>query len=96
MKKKFTPHASAFILNNMTEPTTSNQIDPELLKLLRCPVTHSALRQEGDFLIAETGGLSYPVREGIPVMLAEEAKLPQGYASLDDFKARWKQQPGNT
>ena len=68
--------------------TTSNTIDPELLTILRCPVTHSALRQEGDFLIAEVGGLAYPVRDGIPVMLAEEAKLPAGFASLDEFKQR--------
>jgi uncharacterized protein YbaR (Trm112 family) len=34
------------------------------------------LRQEGDWLVAEVGGLSYPVREGLPVMLMEEAKLP--------------------
>jgi len=74
----------------MDESTESNVIDAELLEMLRCPVTHSRLRQDGDFLIAEEGGLSYPVRDGIPVMLAEEAKLPEGFASLDDFKAKWK------
>lgn len=66
--------------------STSNQVDPELLAILRCPVTLSKLRQEGDFLVAETGGLRYPVREGIPVMLAEEAKLPPGVESLEAFK----------
>jgi len=53
---------------------SSNTIDPELLEILRCPLTHSRLRQEGDFLIAEVGGLAYPVRDGIPVFLVEEAK----------------------
>ena len=71
---------------------TSNQIDPELLSILRCPLTRSTLRQEGDFLIAEVGGLAYPVREGIPVMLVEEAKLPPGVASLDEFKQRFRDQ----
>ena len=67
-----------------------NTIDPELLEILRCPLTHSRLRVEGDFLIAEVGGLAYPVRDGIPVMLMEEAKLPPGVASLDQLKASLK------
>ena len=46
---------------------------------------------EGDWLVAEVGGLSYPVREGIPVMLIEEAKLPSGVTSLDDFKREFGQ-----
>lgn len=65
-----------------------NTIDPELLELLRCPLTRSRLRQEGDWLVAEVGGLSYPVREGLPVMLIEEAKLPPGVASLTELKSR--------
>ena len=72
-----------------TTPTTgSNTIDPELLEMLRCPLTRSRLRQEGDWLVAEVGGLSYPVREGLPVMLAEEAKLPAGAGSLAELKSR--------
>jgi uncharacterized protein YbaR (Trm112 family) len=74
---------------------TSNTIDPDLLSILRCPLTRSKLHQEGAYLIAETGGLAYPVRDGIPVMLVEEAKLPEGIASLEDFKQRFKDQiPG--
>jgi len=79
----------------MTEPSStasSNTIDPELLAILRCPLTRSRLRQEGDFLIAEVGGLAYPVRDGIPVMLVEEAKLPEGIESLEAFKAKFKDQ----
>jgi uncharacterized protein YbaR (Trm112 family) len=68
---------------------STNTIDPDLLEILRCPLTHSRLRQEGNFLIAEMGGLAYPVRDGIPVMLVEEAKLPPGYSSLDEFKSRF-------
>ena len=70
----------------MAQVSTTNAIDPELLDLLRCPLTRSRLRQEGDWLIAEVGGLSYPVREGLPVMLIEEAKLPPGVESLDALK----------
>jgi uncharacterized protein YbaR (Trm112 family) len=67
-------------------------IDAELLEILRCPLTHSKLRPEGDFLVAEVGGLGYPVRDGIPVMLMEEARLPAGVTSLDELKAQLKSQ----
>jgi uncharacterized protein YbaR (Trm112 family) len=67
----------------------NNTVDADLLDILRCPLTRSRLRQEGDFLIAETGGLAFPVREGIPVMLAEEAKLPPGISTLDEFKRQF-------
>ena len=66
----------------------SNTIDAELLDMLRCPLTRSRLRQEGDWLVAEVGGLSYPVRDGLPVMLVEEAKLPQGVTSLGELKSK--------
>jgi uncharacterized protein YbaR (Trm112 family) len=72
--------------------TSTNKIDPDLLSILRCPLTRSKLRQEGDFLIAEVGGLAYPVRDGIPVMLVEEARLPGGVSSLDEFKQRFGDQ----
>ena len=73
----------------MTPDRPSNTIDPELLQLLRCPLTGSRLRHEGDFLVAEVGGLAYPVRDGFPVMLMEEAKLPAGVASLETLKAQY-------
>jgi uncharacterized protein YbaR (Trm112 family) len=69
--------------------TESNQLRAEILTILRCPITRSPLRQEGDWLIAEVGGLQYPVRDGIPVMLPEEAKLPAGIATLDEFRQRF-------
>ena len=70
----------------------SNTVDTDLLSILRCPLTRSKLRQEGEFLVAEVGGLRYPVRDGIPVMLVEEAKLPAGVESLDAFKTRFRDQ----
>jgi len=74
--------------------TTSSPptVDAALLEILRCPLTRSRLRQEGDFLVAETGGLRYPVRDGIPVMLVEEAMLPPGVESLEAFKAKFQEQ----
>ena len=51
-------------------------IDRELLDILLCPLTLRPLRydSETDELISEKAGLAYPVREGIPVMLPEEAR----------------------
>ena len=71
---------------------TPNPLDAELLNILICPLTRSKLRLEGDELIGELGGLRYPIRDGIPVLLIEEAKLPEGIASLDEFKAKYKDQ----
>ena len=44
--------------------------------MLVCPVTHGPLRfdREKQELISEQAGLAYPVREGIPIMLSEEAR----------------------
>jgi uncharacterized protein YbaR (Trm112 family) len=81
-------------LTRNTPMTTPNAtaIDPDLLSILRCPLTRSPLRQEGDFLVAEAGGLRYPVRDGFPVMLIEEAQLPEGIDSLERFKEKFAAQ----
>jgi len=71
---------------------TPTKIDPELVKMLRCPLTRSRLTLEGDFLVGEVGGLRYPVRDGIPVMLTEEAQLPPDVKSLDEFKLKYRSQ----
>ena len=69
---------------------SSQPVDPALLSVLVCPLTRSPLRQEGDTLVAEKpegAGLRYPVREGIPVMLMDDAELPEGYDNLRSFIA---------
>lgn len=63
--------------------------DDRLLELLRCPITRSKLSRDGDWLIAQIGGMAYPIRDGIPVMLPEEARLPEGCATLDEFRKRF-------
>ncbi|MEM1212177.1 MAG: Trm112 family protein [Planctomycetota bacterium] len=67
-------------------------LDPDLLRILVCPLTRSPLRQDGEALVAERpsgSGLRYPVRDGIPILLIEEAELPEGIASLDAFRERF-------
>jgi uncharacterized protein len=67
----------------------SNRIDPQLMEILVCPLTRSKLRQEGDWLIGEVGGLRYPIHDGIPVLLIDKAEMPEGIASLDEFKQKY-------
>ena len=68
---------------------TTNTVPADLLQILRCPITGSRLRQDGEWLVAETGGMAFPVRDGFPVMLPDEAKLPPGIESLDEFKRQF-------
>lgn len=61
----------------MTEPeTTASDLDPKLLEILVCPVSRGALvfDREAQELISKDAGLAYPVRDGIPIMLPEEAR----------------------
>lgn len=62
----------------MTEDQANEQVSviaPEFLSRVVCPVTRSALRQEGAWLVAAEGGRRYPIRNGIPVLLAEAAEM---------------------
>ncbi len=54
----------------------SNAIDPKLLEILVCPVTKGPLRydREAQELISEQAGLAFPIRDGIPIMLPDEAR----------------------
>ena len=51
-------------------------IDPELLAVLVCPLTRTPLRLDAERreLVSEEAGLAYPIRDGVPVMLVEEAR----------------------
>lgn len=53
----------------------SKTLDPRLLQILVCPVSRGPLQwlPERQLLVSEQAGLAYPVRDGIPVMLADEA-----------------------
>lgn len=71
---------------------TQAPIDSELLNMLVCPLTRSPLRLEGEELVGSVGGLRYPIRQGIPILLIDEAKLPAGVASLDEFRRKYADQ----
>ncbi len=52
-------------------------IDPQLLAILVCPVTRTPLiyDEAAQELISEAAGVAYPIRQGTPVMLIEEARV---------------------
>ena len=56
--------------------TVTPRVDPRLLEILVCPVTKSTLRYDAEHqeLVSEPARLAYPIRDGIPVMLPEEAR----------------------
>jgi uncharacterized protein len=60
----------------MTQSATQIDVDPRLLEVLVCPVTHGPLdydRQAGE-LISKSARLAFPIRDGVPIMLPEEAR----------------------
>lgn len=59
-----------------TSTDTSKTIDPRLLEVLVCPLTKSPLRydRERQELISDTAKLAYPIRDGVPIMLPDEAR----------------------
>ena len=54
----------------------SGGIDLALLAILVCPATRTPLRHDPDRneLISDAAGLAYPIRDGVPVLLVEEAR----------------------
>jgi uncharacterized protein YbaR (Trm112 family) len=59
-----------------TPPALTATVDPRLLEILVCPVTHGPLEYDRDKaeLISRGARLAYPIRDGVPVMLPEEAR----------------------
>jgi uncharacterized protein YbaR (Trm112 family) len=64
-----------------TQPQADDQVkdrtvDPKLLEILVCPMTRTNLTYDkgAQELISRAAGLAYPIRDGIPIMLPEEAR----------------------
>lgn len=57
-------------------PTSERPVDPRLLEILICPLTKQSLRYDRarNELISDAAGLAYPIRDGIPIMLPDEAR----------------------
>jgi len=59
---------------------SSNDIDPKLLEILVCPLTKGPLDydRQAQELISRQAGLAFPIRDGIPIMLVDEARSIDG------------------
>ena len=55
---------------------SAKPVDPDLLAILECPLTKGPLRYDAERqeLVSDSARLAYPIRNGIPVMLVEEAR----------------------
>lgn len=55
---------------------TPRTVDPKLLEILVCPLTKGPLRYDAEAqeLISDRAGLAFPIREGVPIMLPDEAR----------------------
>ena len=60
----------------MTGEAKGAAVDPRLLEILVCPVTKTALEYDRDRneLVSRAAGLAFPVRDGVPIMLVDEAR----------------------
>jgi uncharacterized protein len=69
----------------MDEPESAAPVDPRLLEILVCPLTKGPLRYDraAQELVSLQAGLAYPIRDGIPIMLVDEAR-----ALTEEEKAR--------
>jgi uncharacterized protein YbaR (Trm112 family) len=63
-------------MNSPSAERPASSIDPKLLEILVCPVTKSVLEYDAEKqeLVSRAGRLAYPIRDGIPIMLPEEAR----------------------
>jgi uncharacterized protein YbaR (Trm112 family) len=69
-------------LKTMSDPPArpAGTIDPKLLEILVCPLTKTTLEYDAERqeLISRAAKLAYPIRDGIPIMLPDEARPLEG------------------
>jgi len=61
-------------------------ISKELLEILCCPVGQAPLKQEEETLVCTSCGTAYPIKDGIPILLIDEARLPEGVNDITQLK----------
>ncbi|MBY0382666.1 MAG: Trm112 family protein [Xanthobacteraceae bacterium] len=63
-------------MTNVPPPRDSDSVDSKLLEILVCPITKGTLEYDAvsHELISRSAKLAYPIRDGIPIMLPEEAR----------------------
>ena len=68
------PAAASF---SSEPPKLGGDVDPDLLAILACPLDKQPVKREGDYLVCQECQRHYPIRDGIPVMLIDEALTPE-------------------
>lgn len=62
-------------------PKLGGDVDPELLEILACPLDKQPVKRSGNYLVCSACQRHYPIRDGIPVMLVDEALTPEQAAA---------------
>lgn len=62
-------------------PKLGGDVDPELLAILACPLDKQPVTRQGNYLVCAECHRHYPIRDGIPVMLIDEALTPEQAAA---------------
>jgi hypothetical protein len=64
-------------MTDQSAPVEATRIDPKLLEILVCPLTKGPLQYDAERqeLISRQAKLAFPIRDGIPIMLPEEARV---------------------
>ncbi len=62
-------------------PKLGGDVDPELLEILACPLDKQPVTRQGNYLVCSECQRHYPIRDGIPVMLIDEALTPEQAAA---------------
>jgi uncharacterized protein YbaR (Trm112 family) len=76
----FTSSSSA-VSAPVEPPKLGGEVDPELLAILACPLDKQPVTRQGNYLVCSECQRHYPIREGIPVMLIDEALTPEQAAA---------------
>jgi uncharacterized protein YbaR (Trm112 family) len=76
----FTSSSSA-VSAPVEPPKLGGEVDAELLAILACPLDKQPVTRQGNYLVCGQCQRHYPIREGIPVMLIDEALTPEQAAA---------------
>jgi uncharacterized protein YbaR (Trm112 family) len=71
-------------------------ISPDLLEILRCPMdpSHTRVTLEEDRLVCQRCAVRFPIKDGFPVMVIEEADLPPGCQTIQELPCQREAKPG--
>jgi uncharacterized protein YbaR (Trm112 family) len=78
------PESAAHVEISEEPPKLGGDVDAELLAILACPLDKQPVTRQGNYLVCQACQRHYPIREGIPVMLIDEALTPEQAALTAD------------